>query len=149
MYSCNQHEVEEDEEERPFVASLLPPSSPHTLEEEGNHHVCKLCHGGDKCKKNRKDKIYSIKTGTTGLQYHLIKDHLQLWIAACDKMGVSVKDTGIRAAERLQHENSTAKFKEGPLSIDFAVPDYSYDAFVEWIITDDQSINVIECLQLR
>ncbi|KAK0477710.1 hypothetical protein EDD18DRAFT_1114615 [Armillaria luteobubalina] len=201
-------EVEEDEEERPFVASPLPPSSPHTLEgpdssplpstpstpiratpdvsfssvpglptsaqslmlseasdsgsspssakdssrnaddvwsfyiEEGNCHVCKLCHGGDKHKKNGKDKIYSIKTGTTGLRYHLIKDHLRLWVAACDKMGVSVKGAGIRAAERFRHKNSTAEFKEGPLPIDFAVPDYSHDAFVdaivEWIITDDQ-----------
>ncbi|KAK0488205.1 hypothetical protein EDD18DRAFT_1110566 [Armillaria luteobubalina] len=139
-------EVEEDEEERPFIASPLPPSSPRTLEgpdssplpstpptpiratpEEGDCHVCKLCCGGDKHKKNGKDKIYSIKTGTT---------------AACDKMGVSVKGAGIRATERFWHENSTAEFKEGPLPIDFAVPDYSHDAFVdaivEWIITDDQ-----------
>ncbi|KAK0186795.1 hypothetical protein F5146DRAFT_1004859 [Armillaria mellea] len=87
--------------------------------EEGDSHVCKLCCGGDKHKKNSKDKIYSIKTGTT------------------------VKGAGIKAAERFQHENST-KFKEGPLSTDsFTVPNYSYEAFVdaivEWIITDDQS----------
>ncbi|PBK85478.1 hypothetical protein ARMGADRAFT_556216 [Armillaria gallica] len=68
--------------------------------EEGNRCVCKLCHGGDKRKKNGKDKIYSIKTGTTGLRYHLMKDHLQLWVSACDKMGVSVKGAGIKAAER-------------------------------------------------
>ncbi|KAK0245065.1 hypothetical protein EDD85DRAFT_943469 [Armillaria nabsnona] len=113
---------------------------------EGDHHMCKLC-WGDKHKKNGKDKVYSIKTGMTGLQYHLIKDHLWLWVSACDKMGVLVKGVGIRAAERFWCENSIAKFKEGPLSVDFTIPNYSHEAFVDaivkWIIADDQSIKAL------
>ncbi|PBK62038.1 hypothetical protein ARMSODRAFT_1025167 [Armillaria solidipes] len=34
---------------------------------EGESHVCKLCCAGNKRKKNSKDKMYSIKTSTTGL----------------------------------------------------------------------------------
>ncbi len=106
-------------------------------------HSNSLVSAGDKHKKNSKDKTYSIKTSTTGLQYHLIKEHLRLWVSACDKMGVSVKGAGIKAAAKFQRENGASEFKEGLLSAgSFAVPEYSHDAFVdaivEWIIVDDQ-----------
>ncbi|PBK84510.1 hypothetical protein ARMGADRAFT_1037010 [Armillaria gallica] len=175
-------ELEEDDEESPFVALPLPPSSLHALEgpgdspspfstpthttpanavsyqfvhfdlprtssstdgsfpsvpgsltsddssqyaddvwsfyiEEGDHHVCKLCCRGDKCK-NGKDKVYDITSSRI----------------TCSSGYPHVTKWGII--------QSTAKFKEGPLSVDFTVPNYSHEAFVnaivKWIIADDQ-----------
>ncbi|KAK0445280.1 uncharacterized protein EV420DRAFT_1648418 [Desarmillaria tabescens] len=118
------------------VQSLSSSDSSGLPSSEGDSHVC------DKHKKNGKDKIYSVKTGMTGLQYHLIKDHLQLWVSACDKMGVLVKGAGIKAAERFHCQNGTARLTEEPLPADsFVILEYSHDAFVdaiiEWIIVDD------------
>ncbi len=43
-------------------------------------------------------KTYGMSTGTTGLQSHLMKDHMHLWVATCNKLGVSIKGKAGRAA---------------------------------------------------
>ncbi|KAK0231708.1 hypothetical protein EDD85DRAFT_956518 [Armillaria nabsnona] len=69
--------------------------------EEGGHHICKFCCTGDK-RKNAKDKTYQMSTGTTPLRHHLLREHLKLWVIACDRLNVLIKGNGTKPAEQFQ-----------------------------------------------
>ncbi|KAK0460198.1 uncharacterized protein EV420DRAFT_1641527 [Desarmillaria tabescens] len=108
---------------------------------EGDRRICKLCQAGDK-HKNAKDKTYSMSTGTTSLRHHLIREHLKLWVTACDRLGTLIKGNGTKAAEKFRKANGMTMPSDASCSDTSSIPEFSHDAFIdaiiEWIIADDQ-----------
>ncbi|KAH9972298.1 hypothetical protein BGW80DRAFT_1173296 [Lactifluus volemus] len=86
------------------------------------------------------------------MRRHLYDHHLDLWVPACDKLNISItaKEAQARVAEYRQRHGQTCP-------TDMTQPEtrrkFSSKAFVdaimEFIVADDQSINVIESPQLR
>ncbi|KAF8986458.1 hypothetical protein BDQ17DRAFT_1259637, partial [Cyathus striatus] len=94
---------------------------------------------------------YKLSTTTGILRRHLANIHLDHWIPACDQLkitiGRSAEINSLIDAHREKHnENPTAKAspKRQPFSKEAFV-----EALVDWVVSDDQSINVIENEKLR
>ncbi|KAK0477578.1 hypothetical protein IW261DRAFT_1565890 [Armillaria novae-zelandiae] len=162
-----------DDELNPF-ALTLPPLLPHILEGPEDFASppltpkqsypaltpshCPYADGtmayrvGDK-HKNTKDKNYSMSTGTTSLRHHLIREHLKLWVTACDKLNTLIKGNGMKAAKKFQKATGMTTPIGVSCSDTSSIPEFSRDAFIDaivkWIIANDRSINIIECPQLR
>ncbi|KAJ2923582.1 hypothetical protein H1R20_g13520, partial [Candolleomyces eurysporus] len=78
---------------------------------------------------------YNKKSGTGTLRRHLYGNHRDDWVAECDRRGIKI----------------TAK--EAQKHVRLNIPEYTHDGFidalVDFIVADDQSINVIESAFFR
>ncbi|KAK7059379.1 hypothetical protein R3P38DRAFT_2758829 [Favolaschia claudopus] len=92
-------------------------------------------------------------TSTGILRRHLYERHLEAWVQGCDQLKIE-----ITAREALPHVEAYRGKQNGSNSSSTAdsakkQPPFSNEAFVdaivEWIVSDDQSINVIENEKLR
>ncbi|KAK7679641.1 hypothetical protein QCA50_017353 [Cerrena zonata] len=96
---------------------------------------------------------FAPKTSTSVLRSHLVEHHLAPWVDACDKLKITITAKGAQGAVlryREQKNQSTPGLSSPPTQ---APQEFSHKAFVntiiEWIVADDQSLNVIESPQLR
>ncbi|KIM34692.1 hypothetical protein M413DRAFT_75729, partial [Hebeloma cylindrosporum] len=73
------------------------------------------------------------------------------WIAACDKLGIDITAKGAQNTvrnHRKQHNQASSAADPEDLRKRFT-PEAFVDAIVDFIVSDDQSINVIESPKLR
>ncbi|KAK6992491.1 ribonuclease H-like domain-containing protein, partial [Favolaschia claudopus] len=99
-------------------------------------------------------KPFASSTSTGVLRRHLFEHHLDAWVEGCDrlKIPITAQDALLRVNEYRARKNqatsggstSASDKKRTPFTQDAFV-----DAIVEWIVSDDQSINVVENEQLR
>ncbi|KAK7014542.1 ribonuclease H-like domain-containing protein, partial [Favolaschia claudopus] len=99
-------------------------------------------------------KPFASSTSTGVLRRHLYEQHLEAWVEGCDrlKIPITAKDATPHVNGYRERKNqatnggstSASDKKRTPFTQDGFV-----DAIVEWIVSDDQSINVIENEQLR
>ncbi|KAK7006945.1 HAT family dimerization domain-containing protein, partial [Favolaschia claudopus] len=93
-------------------------------------------------------------TSTGILRRHLYEHHLAAWVNGCDQLKITIKSeealkvvNAYRAKQNSSTDNDPTADSEKPR------PAFSKEAFVdaivEWIVSDDQSINVIENEKLR
>jgi hypothetical protein len=79
---------------------------------------------------------FSSTTSTSNLRKHLFTDHIEKWIASCEKLNISV--TAAAALEAIR------QFRKEPAttSLESERPKYSKEAFtdalVDFIVGDDQ-----------
>ncbi|OBZ73258.1 hypothetical protein A0H81_06727 [Grifola frondosa] len=98
----------------------------------------------------RKARPFGSNTSTGTLRHHLAERHLDEWLTACDSLDLTIraKEVQPRIAEyRRRHgaqPSDTSEKQRMPFSQEMFV-----DAIVEFIIADDQSLNVVESPQLR
>ncbi|KAJ3518939.1 hypothetical protein NMY22_g13434 [Coprinellus aureogranulatus] len=108
---------------------------------------------------------YSQNTGPSNLRTHLAEQHLADWVDACDEAKPSITITGTAAAEKADSYREkrdgfagagrTKAPKGAPQQRAFSQEAF-IDALISWIVSDDQSLNVVEnkyfrelCLLLR
>ncbi|KAF7334741.1 HAT family dimerization domain-containing protein [Mycena sanguinolenta] len=97
---------------------------------------------------------FSTTTSTGVLRKHLYEHHLEAWVEGCDQLKIPI--TAKEAAPHVeqyrirknQKTGSTSTQEPGKKRTKFSQEAF-VDAIVEWIVSDDQSINVAENQQLR
>ncbi|KAF7358762.1 HAT family dimerization domain-containing protein [Mycena sanguinolenta] len=97
---------------------------------------------------------FSTNTSTGVLRKHLYEHHLAAWVEGCDRMKIPI--TAKEAAPHVeqyrirknQKTSSTSTQEPGRQRTQFSQEAF-VDAIVEWIVSDDQSLNVVENQQLR
>ncbi|KAF7328561.1 HAT family dimerization domain-containing protein [Mycena venus] len=82
---------------------------------------------------------FSTNTSTGILRRHLYEHHVDAWVEGCDRLKIQIK-----AKEAASTSTSEPGKKREQFSQEAFV-----NAIVEWIVGDDQSINVVENEQLR
>lgn len=119
--------------------------------DERGQHACLFCK-----QKQAVDPLFSVqtygpKTGTTVLRSHLCNEHLGPWVEGCDKFKIPiVAKTFQGRIDEYRNQNGGGQEREDP-----TLPTRAYsreafvDAIVEWIVADDQSLNVVESPELR
>ncbi|KAK6996199.1 hypothetical protein R3P38DRAFT_2477759, partial [Favolaschia claudopus] len=119
--------------------------------ERRNH--CIFCQQQHAANSHVKATDFGLKTGTGTLRKHLYDNHLDAWVAGCDRLKIPITAEEAQpflADYRRRHgqsasETGSSKTKDRkPFSHEGFV-----NAIVEFIVGDDQSINVIENQQLR
>ncbi|KAJ7730099.1 hypothetical protein DFH07DRAFT_756418, partial [Mycena maculata] len=99
-------------------------------------------------------KTFSKNTSTGVLRKHLYENHLDVWVAGCDQLKISIKAKEAKQYlddywARKQQTTAGASEPEPPEPRTQFSQEAFVDAIVEFIVGDDQSINVIENKQLR
>ncbi|KZT27266.1 hypothetical protein NEOLEDRAFT_1193291 [Neolentinus lepideus HHB14362 ss-1] len=89
------------------------------------------------------------------MRKHLGEFHPEEWIDTCDRMGIRIKAQQsqhvVAAFHRRHNQHDLLNEMTNAMSTDRPLfsGEAFLDAIVEFIVADDQSINVIECRQLR
>ncbi|KAJ6576013.1 hypothetical protein DFH09DRAFT_914990, partial [Mycena vulgaris] len=101
-----------------------------------------------------KSTTFAMTTSSGVLRKHLYEHHLEAWVEGCDKLKYTIK-----ARKTLQYVDAYRARKAGKTGTapnpepDKNRQEFSQEAFVdalvEFIVGDDQSINVVENAQLR
>ncbi|KAK6981437.1 hypothetical protein R3P38DRAFT_3463793 [Favolaschia claudopus] len=97
--------------------------------------------------RDKEPKPFAPSTSTGILRRHLYERHLEAWVQGCDHAREALPHVeAYRGKQNGSNSSSTADSakKQPPFSNEAFV-----DAIVEWIVSDDQSINVIENEKLR
>ncbi|KAJ2922050.1 hypothetical protein H1R20_g15043, partial [Candolleomyces eurysporus] len=89
---------------------------------------------------------YSKKSGTGTLRCHLYANHRDDWVAECDRRGIKI--TAKKAQKHVSAYRAAQRNQPALGSSGLNIPEYTYDGFidmlVDFIVADDQSINIIE-----
>ncbi|KAF8814043.1 hypothetical protein BYT27DRAFT_7219956 [Phlegmacium glaucopus] len=90
---------------------------------------------------------FGLTTSTSNLQKHLFTDHIAEWVASCESLHIPITAAiAIEAIHKFHKEPPTT-------SLESERPQYSKEAFtdaiVDFVVGDDQSINVIESPRLK
>ncbi|KAJ6586162.1 hypothetical protein B0H19DRAFT_925946 [Mycena capillaripes] len=97
---------------------------------------------------------FSAYTSTGVLRRHLFEHHVDAWVEGCDqlKIPIKAKDAAPYVDEyrvrKHQKTSATSNSEPGKKKTQFSQEAF-VDAIVEWIVGDDQSINVVENEHLR
>ncbi|KAJ3566999.1 hypothetical protein NP233_g6642 [Leucocoprinus birnbaumii] len=120
--------------------------------EQTGQRFCKFCDAdGEK-------KAFSSQTGTGSIRKHLFTFHFEDWVHACDEQEIAITAQDAELQRLLQDFwKEAGKGKSAPIfdggKDSHLCLKYSHDAFVdaivEWIVSDDQSLNMIENVKLR
>ncbi|PPQ77048.1 hypothetical protein CVT26_007808 [Gymnopilus dilepis] len=124
------------------------------FQNEKGRWYCKFClrdHGSfSKC------DSYKGTSGTSTLRRHLYTKHLEDWINGCKAAGIKITATeedvqkALEEFNRQQGLENESQATGGPVPIYHPYsPEAFVDAIVEWIVSDDQSLNVTENPHLR
>ncbi|KAJ7463230.1 hypothetical protein FB451DRAFT_463925, partial [Mycena latifolia] len=97
---------------------------------------------------------FSGSTSSGVLRKHLYENHLDAWVEGCDKLKITIKaKEAIKHVEeyrnRKQHTTGTAPNPKPETKRTAFSQEAFVDAIVEFIVGDDQSINVVENKELR
>ncbi|KAJ7137399.1 hypothetical protein C8R43DRAFT_893785, partial [Mycena crocata] len=119
--------------------------------QQKNH--CLFCRHQHATHPHMRATQYSLRTSTGVLRRHLFEHHADAWIAACDQMKISItakdaqpviEEYRRRQGQPTNESNNHSSNNKRSFSREAFV-----DAIVEFIVGDDQSINVIENEHLR
>ncbi|KAJ7763564.1 hypothetical protein DFH07DRAFT_738672, partial [Mycena maculata] len=98
-------------------------------------------------------KTFSKNTSTGVLRKHLYENHLDVWVAGCDQLKINIKAKEAKPYvddyRARKQTTAGASEPEPPEPRTQFSQEAFVDAIVEFIVGDDQSINVIENKQLR
>ncbi|KAF7372181.1 Dimer-Tnp-hAT domain-containing protein [Mycena venus] len=97
---------------------------------------------------------FGLNTSTGVLRRHLFEHHANEWIAGCDRLKIPIKAKDAQPAVEKYRRRQGQQFNAlGTSSRTKGRRPYSHEAFVdaivEFVVGDDQSINVIENESLR
>ncbi|RXW21072.1 hypothetical protein EST38_g4780 [Candolleomyces aberdarensis] len=103
---------------------------------------------------NEQVKHYNKKSGTGTMRRHLYGHHCNDWIAECDRRGFKIiaksAQKHVKAYRVMQANLPQAATDDSGCG---SIPDFTHEAFidalVDFIVADDQSINVIESVFFR
>ncbi|KAN0124669.1 hypothetical protein V8E53_015705 [Lactarius tabidus] len=118
---------------------------------DNDRRECVLCESTDD---QSQVKTFGKKTGSSNLREHLVDSHRNEWVKKCLERGLTIRGRDGLAAKAAYEAEQHGGYLTSPpeLSSDDR-PQFGREAFVdslvEWIVADDQSINVIESRQLR
>ncbi|TFK40125.1 hypothetical protein BDQ12DRAFT_721593 [Crucibulum laeve] len=119
----------------------------------GERHECILCRKQHITDPKKKIQDYSVKTSTSAMRGHLIKQHAEQWIQICDKLEISITASPAQAVLKEYRKRQGQKEDPDPLCADIPIPEFSNENFVNtiirFIVDGDQSLNVIENEHLR
>jgi hypothetical protein len=88
-----------------------------------------------------KPVLYSKSTSTTGLRKHLLtKDHIDMWIAECKKLGIRI--TAKEAVEVITAHQGGTSDHQAPPRPQFT-PERFIDALAEFIVATDQVFYIL------
>ncbi|KZT25935.1 hypothetical protein NEOLEDRAFT_1199686, partial [Neolentinus lepideus HHB14362 ss-1] len=120
------------------------------FEERNSRQHCIFCLHQKAVAPNTKVTTFGAKTSTTGMRKHLCERHADPWIQACDKLQISIKaKEALKAVADYRRRQGQAPVSDS-MQMRRPFSDAAFlDAIVEFIVANDQSINVIECPQLR
>ncbi|KAJ2921800.1 hypothetical protein H1R20_g15297, partial [Candolleomyces eurysporus] len=102
---------------------------------------------------NQYVKHYNKKSGTGTMRRHLYGHHRDEWVAGCDRQGLKiiVKEAQKHVSAYRQAQGQTPM--GGSDTSRPNIPEFTHDAFIEalvdFVIADDQSINVVESAFFR
>ncbi|KAJ7030540.1 hypothetical protein C8F04DRAFT_961485, partial [Mycena alexandri] len=88
------------------------------------------------------------------LRKHLYENHLDAWVEGCDKLKIPInakeasKHVDAYRSRKGQKTGASSNSEPGQKRTEFSQEAF-VDALVEFIVGDDQSINVVENQQLR
>ncbi|KAF7347428.1 HAT family dimerization domain-containing protein [Mycena venus] len=112
---------------------------------------CKQCHAANPHIGTYK---FSTNTSTGILRRHLYEHHVDAWVEGCDRLKIQIKAKEAARyvdeyrVRKHQTTSGTSTSEPGKKREQFSQEAF-VDAIVEWIVGDDQSINVVENEQLR
>ncbi|KIK02921.1 hypothetical protein K443DRAFT_5808 [Laccaria amethystina LaAM-08-1] len=99
---------------------------------------------------------YADTTSTTVLCKHLANNHLATWVQGCDQLNISILSSGkmkkviedYRRQEKSQGSPESANEKPDQPQTEFS-PEAFIDAIMEFVVGNDQSLNVVESPELH
>ncbi|KAK0437727.1 uncharacterized protein EV420DRAFT_1487004 [Desarmillaria tabescens] len=139
--SAHQHRHQPDpDDDNPFT------STPE-LREDRVH--CIFC-----CAQKKSTSFGHSITSTSNWQHHLLMKHLGLWVEACDRLKVKITADKAEGSVTAYWESKGQDSKQNsslPSGFD-KVPGFSLEAFIDalvaFIVSNDQSFNVVESPEL-
>ncbi|KAJ7936657.1 hypothetical protein B0H13DRAFT_1469856, partial [Mycena leptocephala] len=97
---------------------------------------------------------FSRTTSSGVLRKHLYEHHVDAWVEGCDKLKIPIKAKEAAShvdayrVRKHQKTGATSNSEPGKKRTPFSQEAF-VDAIVEFIVGDDQSINIVENEQLR
>ncbi|KAK7458852.1 hypothetical protein VKT23_009862 [Stygiomarasmius scandens] len=117
---------------------------------ERKQKICILCKHKFEASNNPEDQPshYGPKTSSGTLRKHLYTNHLETWVNSCDALGIEITAEEALPFVKSYHGSSSSEPQSNILHRPFSKEGFT-DAIVQWIVSDDQSLNVIENTHLH
>ncbi|KAJ7027234.1 hypothetical protein C8F04DRAFT_1399602 [Mycena alexandri] len=120
----------------------------------GEKRECLFCKQQHAVDLHVESKKFASSTSSGVLRKHLYKNHLDAWVEGCDKLKIPInakeasKHVDAYRSRKGQNTGASSNSELGQKRTEFSQEAF-VDALVEFIVGDDQSINVVENQQLR
>lgn len=88
-------------------------------------------------------KHFATSTSTSSIRDHFAADHIDEWVAGCDKLNIKITAKTVQGAvANSRRERGEGQGNTGVSAEDARRPSFTHevfiDAIVEWIVADDQ-----------
>ncbi|PPQ99786.1 LOW QUALITY PROTEIN: hypothetical protein CVT26_009163, partial [Gymnopilus dilepis] len=122
---------------------------------ESGRQYCEFCRHQHSIDSSYEAFGFSADTGMSTLRNHLLLNHLEVWVEACDKFKITITAAAAQQCIAQYRQSKGQPTAQSTPSSDRPadIPNFSRETFVdavtEFIIADDQSLNVVESPHLR
>ncbi|KAJ7853951.1 hypothetical protein B0H14DRAFT_3136693 [Mycena olivaceomarginata] len=122
--------------------------------QDGQKRECLFCRQQHATNAHIGTTKFAKLTSTGVLRKHLYEHHIDAWVEACDQLKIPIKAkeaarfVDAYRVRKHQKTGNTSNSEPGKKRTPFSQEAF-VDAIVEFIVSDDQSINVVENEQLR